>query len=154
MLVLPATTAATTALLTMLLAPSRGTAAITFRVTGHVVEATLRAPRGAFANLPQRAPAAVVAGSCAVRADDITLQPGAMTVDDRANSDSLVTAVVRYRTNATPKTLDVSCAMFPAQTASTPHPSLVVVLAGTAGRTALISANADGRVDAGMRLRW
>lgn len=143
------------ALMSMLLAPSTGTAAITFRVVDHTVEATLRAPRRAFANLPERAPAALVAGSCAVRADNVVLQPGTLAVPRASSdsSDSLVTAVVRYRTSGTPKNLDVSCAMFPSQTAPLPHPNLVLVMSGRDGRTALISANAEGRVDAGMRVR-
>ncbi len=134
-------------------APAQGTAAITFRVRGHSVEATLRAPRQAFANLPQRAPAAVVAGSCAVRVDDLVLRPEGMTVQPSASTDSLVTATVRYEANAAPKTLDVSCAMFPTQLTAAPRPNLVVVLAGDHGKTAVISANSDGRVDAGIRMR-
>lgn len=147
MLILPAAVS----MLALLIAPPTGTAAITFRVDGRVVEATLRAPRAAFAQWPRGAPAALVAGSCSVRADMLPLQPVNETPKTIVN-DTMVTAVVRYRAALAPQLLDVSCALFPSKTAVAPHPSLVVVLAGSSGRTAVIAANADGRVDAGMRV--
>lgn len=154
---------AAVSLISMLLAPNTGTAAITFRVQGRTIEATLRAPRAAFAQWPAGAPAAFIAGSCNVRADQLTLQPERSAIRKHRElaiaqadtpSDSMLTAVVRYKTDLSPRTLDVSCALFPSQTSLAPHPNLVVVLAGGRGRTALIAANAEGRVDAGMRLGY
>ena len=139
-------------LVTWWVPPQSGTASITVAVHGHVIEATLRAPQSAFARLPANAAAAMVAGSCTVRADDIALEPQPVFPHRASGPDTMVTAVVRYRSRSAPRALDVSCALFPNQTARTPHPNVVLILPGQRGRTALISADADGLVRAGIRL--
>jgi hypothetical protein len=150
------------ALLALLIAPASGTASITVRVEGQIVEATLRAPRRVFGALPANAPAALVAGSCTVRADNVVLtpvfapvvHPVALTrvMNSGPSDDTMVTAVVRYPVSAAPKALDVSCELFPERTTLAPRPSVVLMMSGNKGRTTITTANADGRVRGAMRI--